>query len=47
MRCPWGNGILTVDNRAQAVVRASIDGKNKGGGAAAACLALMNVGAKA
>ena len=43
---PVGNGILTVDNRAQSRARASIEGKNKGGGAAAACLALMNVGAK-
>jgi len=44
---PVGNGILTVDNRAQAEARASVEGKNKGRGAAAACLALMNIGAKA
>ena len=43
---PVGNGILTVDNRAQADARASIDGKNKGQGAAAACLALMEMAAK-
>ena len=31
-----GNGILTVENRDQAVVRAEPEGQNKGGGAAAA-----------
>ena len=40
---PTGNGILTVDNRDQAWARASVDGTNKGGGAAAACLALMDL----
>lgn len=36
-----GNGILTVENRDQAVVRAEADGQNKGGGAAAAALHLI------
>ncbi|MEE2861694.1 MAG: 6,7-dimethyl-8-ribityllumazine synthase [Pseudomonadota bacterium] len=36
-----GNGILTVENMAQAQVRADPDGQNKGGGAAAAALHLI------
>lgn len=36
-----GNGILTVENRQQAVVRADPEGQNKGGGAAAAALHLV------
>lgn len=36
-----GNGILTVENRAQALVRAEPEGQNKGGGAAAAALHLV------
>ena len=36
-----GNGILTVENRDQAVVRADPEGQNKGGGAAAAALHLI------
>ncbi|MFN3972467.1 MAG: 6,7-dimethyl-8-ribityllumazine synthase [Gemmobacter sp.] len=36
-----GNGILTVENRAQAEVRADPAGMNKGGGAAAAALHLI------
>ena len=36
-----GNGILTVENRAQAVVRADPAGQDKGGGAAAAALHLV------
>ncbi len=36
-----GNGILTVENREQAVARAEPDGQNKGGGAAAAALHLI------
>jgi 6,7-dimethyl-8-ribityllumazine synthase len=36
-----GNGILTVENRAQAEVRADAAGQNKGGGAAAAALHLI------
>lgn len=36
-----GNGILTVENRAQAEVRADCKGQNKGGGAADAALHLI------
>ena len=36
-----GNGILTVENRAQAQVRAEATGQNKGGGAAMAALHLI------
>lgn len=36
-----GNGILTVENRDQAVVRADPQGQDKGGGAAAAALHLV------
>ena len=36
-----GNGILTVETREQAVVRADPAGQNKGGGAAAAALHLI------
>ncbi|NIZ13106.1 6,7-dimethyl-8-ribityllumazine synthase [Phaeobacter sp. HF9A] len=36
-----GNGILTVENRTQAEVRANPDDQNKGGGAAAAALHLI------
>ena len=39
-----GNGILTVENRAQAEVRAEVAGQNKGGGAAAAALHLIALG---
>lgn len=38
---PLGNGILTVESREQAKVRADAAGKNKGGDAAEACLRLM------
>ena len=38
-----GNGILTVENREQAVVRAEAAGQNKGGGAAAAALHLVAI----
>ena len=41
-----GNGILTVENRAQAEVRADVDGQNKGGGAAAAALHLVAMARK-
>lgn len=40
---PIGNGILTVENEAQAIVRADPDQKNKGADAASACLALMEL----
>jgi 6,7-dimethyl-8-ribityllumazine synthase len=38
-----GNGILTVENEAQAIVRADREQKNKGGEAAQAALALMRL----
>ncbi len=41
-----GNGILTVENRAQAEVRADPAAQNKGGGAAAAALHLIALSRK-
>ncbi|MAC77614.1 MAG: 6,7-dimethyl-8-ribityllumazine synthase [Rhodobacteraceae bacterium] len=41
-----GNGILTVENRDQAVVRADPKDQNKGGGAAAAALHLLALSRK-
>ncbi|WP_166416122.1 6,7-dimethyl-8-ribityllumazine synthase [Cochlodiniinecator piscidefendens] len=41
-----GNGILTVENRKQAEVRAEVADQNKGGGAAAAALHLVALGRK-
>ena len=41
-----GNGILTVENKAQAEVRADPAGQNKGGGAAAAALHLIALSRK-
>ena len=38
-----GNGILTVENEAQAIVRADPEQSDKGGGAAEAALALLNL----
>jgi 6,7-dimethyl-8-ribityllumazine synthase len=38
-----GNGILTVQDEKQAVLRAAPDGLNKGGDAARACLALVEL----
>jgi 6,7-dimethyl-8-ribityllumazine synthase len=38
---PAGNGILTVDNEAQAIARAGVTGKNKGRDAALACLEVL------
>ncbi len=38
-----GYGILTVENEAQALVRASPDGRDKGGEATRACLALVEL----
>ncbi|WP_299617361.1 6,7-dimethyl-8-ribityllumazine synthase [Pelagibius sp.] len=38
-----GYGILTCENQEQAWVRAAVDQKNKGGDAAAACLAMLDV----
>ncbi len=40
---PIGNGILTVENEAQAIERADPGQKNKGADAATACLALMEM----
>lgn len=42
-RLPLGNGILTVENEQQAIVRARRSDMNKGGGAAEACLALVRL----
>jgi 6,7-dimethyl-8-ribityllumazine synthase len=41
-----GNGILTVENRDQAMVRADPEGQDKGGGAAAAALHLIALARK-
>ncbi len=41
-----GNGILTVESEEQAMDRAARDGRDKGGDAARACLALINVRAR-
>jgi 6,7-dimethyl-8-ribityllumazine synthase len=38
-----GNGILTVENEEQALVRASREGQDKGGDAARACLAMISL----
>jgi 6,7-dimethyl-8-ribityllumazine synthase len=38
---PIGFGVLTVENEAQALVRASPEGRDKGGEAARACLAMI------
>jgi 6,7-dimethyl-8-ribityllumazine synthase len=38
---PIGNGIITVDNQAQAIARAGADDRNKGGAAARAALAMV------
>ncbi|XSG82534.1 MAG: 6,7-dimethyl-8-ribityllumazine synthase [Methyloligella sp. ZOD6] len=40
---PIGNGIITCENREQAWERADVHRKNKGGSAAAACIALMEL----
>lgn len=42
-RLAIGNGILTVENRQQALLRADPNRSNKGAGAAEACLALMGI----
>jgi 6,7-dimethyl-8-ribityllumazine synthase len=41
-----GNGVLTVEDEAQALARASRDGQDKGGDAARACLALIKARAR-
>jgi 6,7-dimethyl-8-ribityllumazine synthase len=42
-RLAIGNGVLTVENEAQALARARPSEADKGGGAAKACLALIDV----
>ena len=42
-RMPVGNGVLTVDNEAQALMRARIEEADKGGDAARAALALVRL----
>jgi 6,7-dimethyl-8-ribityllumazine synthase len=41
-----GNGILTCETWDQAMARARMDGEDKGGGAAKACLALIGIKAQ-
>jgi 6,7-dimethyl-8-ribityllumazine synthase len=41
-----GNGILTCDTEEQAIARAAPDGRDKGGHAAGACLALIEARAR-
>ena len=41
-----GNGIQTVENSDQAWARATVEDKNKGGGAARAALAMINIRSK-
>ncbi|MCH2547621.1 MAG: 6,7-dimethyl-8-ribityllumazine synthase [Alphaproteobacteria bacterium] len=40
---PIGNGILTVENRTQALARARVADKDKGGFAANACVAMLTL----
>jgi 6,7-dimethyl-8-ribityllumazine synthase len=40
---PIGNGILTVENEAQAIVRADAEQLDKGGGAARAAVAMLDL----
>ena len=40
-RLPVGNGILTVENEAQAHARAKVEGEDKGGHAARAALTMV------
>lgn len=42
-KLPLGNGILTVENDAQAFARARVSEMNKGGGAAEAALAVLRL----
>jgi 6,7-dimethyl-8-ribityllumazine synthase len=42
-RLPFGNGILTVENDAQAWARARVSEQDKGGGAALAALAVLSI----
>lgn len=43
LRLPLGNGVLTVENEAQALARARVAQMDKGGGAAEAALALLRL----
>jgi 6,7-dimethyl-8-ribityllumazine synthase len=43
LRIPLGNGIITVENDAQAWARARVDELDKGGGAAEAALAVLRI----
>jgi 6,7-dimethyl-8-ribityllumazine synthase len=40
---PLGNGILTVENEAQALKRAAVNGKNKGRHAVEACIEVIHI----
>ena len=42
-KLPIGNGIITVDNEAQAFARARMEEQDKGGDAARAALALVGL----
>jgi 6,7-dimethyl-8-ribityllumazine synthase len=42
-KIPIGNGIITVENEAQAKARASVNGEDKGGGAVRAALTLVTL----
>src|ERR1700733_10792416 len=42
-KIPIGNGIITVENEAQAKARASVKGEDKGGGAVRAALTLVGL----
>jgi 6,7-dimethyl-8-ribityllumazine synthase len=42
-RLPFGNGILTVENEAQALVRARVEEGDKGGDAARAALTMLQL----
>lgn len=42
-RLPIGNGIITVENEAQAYARARVEDQDKGGGAVRAALALVDI----
>jgi 6,7-dimethyl-8-ribityllumazine synthase len=45
-RIALGNGILTVENEAQAWARARVDEQNKGGGAAVAAMVMVSLRGK-
>ena len=42
-RLPIGNGIITVENEAQAFARARVEEQDKGGDAARAALAMLRI----